>query len=481
MSDVAYLGIDLGTQGVRAVLVDGAGGLLSAGGASLSGADHRDGPRHEQDPARWWLAARAALEPALAGLAGRRLGALALDSTSGTILVQDADGAAVGPALMYDDSRATAEAARAAEGGRRHGFRVQPSWSLPKVMWLAAHRPPGPGQWIVHQADHLAARLVGHPVATDTSHALKTGADPATAAWPVDALGRIGVDAGWLPPLVRPGAVLGTVSAAAAEQTGIPAGTPVRAGMTDGCAAQIASRALAPGSWSSTLGTTLVVKGSTVDRLTDPDGGVYSHHNPDGGWLPGGASSVGAGVLRRDFAGADLAALTERAAAYEPAPGVAYPLVGHGERFPFVAPDARGFSTVDDPDPAARFAAVLQGVAFTERLCYAALGRLGADVSGPVALTGGAARNGYWNQLRADVLGRPALVPEHADAAFGSAVLAAAPDGELTATAERMVRIRREYRPDPDRGARLEESYHRFLAALRERRWLPDDLEDVPA
>src|SRR5690606_17922975 len=109
----------------------------------------------------------------------------------------------------------------------------------------------------------------------------------------------------------------------------------------------------------------------------------------------------------------------------EPSSAVAYPLVSPGERFPFLAPEAEGFMLGVPRDEGDRHAALLQGVALVERLALAYLRRLGAAVEGPVTFTGGAARSAYWCQLRADVLGRPARIPEHADAALGMAVLAA--------------------------------------------------------
>ena len=475
--DAVWLGIDVGTQGVRVVAVDGSGAVLGSGSAPLHG-DHRSGNRHEQDPHEWWASLCAASRACLTGLPGRHVGAVAIDATSGTVVVQDRLGRSRGPAVMYDDGRAVREAVLVQDAGsqlwQRLGYRMQPSWALPKLLWLQRSGAFGAHDRIAHQADHLAGRLVGSPVASDTSNCLKTGYDLLDPSWPHDVLDAVGLDVGLLPDVVLPGAVLGSVSAAGAAESGIPAGTPVKAGMTDGCAAQIASGSLTPGSWSSALGTTLVIKGATRDLVADPAGSVYCHLNPDGGWLPGGASSTGAGIIAREFAGDDLDALSSAAAAHLPAPGVRYPLLGRGERFPFVAPDAEGFAIDVPVDPASRFASTIQGIALLERLAYQHLASLGADVSGPVTLTGGAAANTVWNQLRSDILRRPVLVPESAEAALGMAVLAAAPAGGLAVTARRMVRTATSYEPDETRSARFDEPYVQFERALSERGWLPE-------
>lgn len=475
-----WLGVDLGTQGVRAVLVDGAGAVLGTGSAPLTH-DVRDGQRHEQDPGQWWTATCAATRAALAARGDRPVGGLSIDATSGTLVVQDADGRAAGPALMYDDRRAAAEAARVQDEGvelwTALGYRMQASWALPKVVWLTARNAVPAGHRLAHQADHVGARLAGHPLPTDWSHALKTGYDLLADAWPQALLERLGVDPALLPPVVAPGERVAVVSPAAAEESGIPAGTPIVAGMTDGCAAQVATAALAPGRWCSALGTTLVLKGSTRDLLRDPVGAVYCHRNPDGGWLPGGASSTGAGILADELPGADLDALTERARERGVPAGATYPLAGRGERFPFVADDAEGFDLgrPDDGDPATRLQRVAHGVAYVERLAFDVLAGLGADVSGPLVATGGASRNDWWTQLRADVLQRPVAVPEHAGSAVGSAVLAAAPPGRLAEIAARMVRMRRRFEPDPARADELTDGYLRLVTALQDRGWLERD------
>jgi sugar (pentulose or hexulose) kinase len=289
-------------------------------------------------------------------------------------------------------------------------------------------------------------------------------------------LERLGLPVAMLPPVVRPGTRLGSVDAAAAEHTGLVAGTPVLAGMTDGCAAQIAAGALTPGSWNSVLGTTLVLKGVTVERLADPAGAVYSHRHPDGGWLPGGASNVGAGAIAARYRVADLGALDAAAANHEPASAVMYPLTSRGERFPFVRPDAEPITlgaATGEPD---RYAATVQGIAYVERLCYAYLRTLDAPTDGRLTVTGGGSRSRYWCQLRADVLGRPLHRPAQPEPAFGMAILAAAGTGSLTETARRMVRLVDTIEPRPGHTERFAEPFGLLLDELVRRGYIDASL-----
>jgi sugar (pentulose or hexulose) kinase len=464
-----WIGVDLGTQSVRAMAVNGSGDVL--GSASRPLTSHRDGPRHEQDPEQWWRALAEATREALRDVPSAQVAGLAVDATSGTVLLTGPSGRALTPALMYDDRRADAE--RVNEAGaavwERLGYRrMQPNWALPKLLWLLRDAPADAR--LAHQSDFVNRRLVGHEVATDLSNALKTGVDLIEERWPLEVFDELGVPAGMLPEVVRPGTRLGVVCAAAAGETGIPEGTPVIAGTTDGCAAQLGAGALRPGSWNSVLGTTLVLKGVTKELIHDPLGVVYSHRAPDGSWLPGGASSTGAGVLSRDLPGRDLDALSAEAAARYSAPGrrpggppaVTYPLVSRGERFPFAAPGAEGFTLGDPADDVERYAAILLGAAFVERLCFDYLHLLGAPVDGEIILTGGATKSAYWTQLRADVLGRPVTLRENAEPALGMAVLAGGDPGRLIRTLAVV---------EPS-GADLREPYLRFVAELEGRGWL---------
>lgn len=332
MAGPGWIGVDLGTQSVRAVVADADGIVLARATRPLT--SHRDGARHEQDPQAWL----DAVDGVLAEVTQGRIEGISICSTSGTFLLTDPSGRPVTPALMYDDARAADRRDHIVDADpERWSTAMQPTWALPKILALVADGYDLASQRVVHSADFVAAHLVGHPVATDTSHALKTGYDLIADTWPTAAFEKLGLPISAFPDVVLPGTELGRTSA----------GVPVYAGMTDGCAAQIAAGALAPGAWNSVLGTTLVLKGVSKDLLDDPTGAVYSHRHPDGGWLPGGASSTGAGVLTELLPGADLDALDQAARALGPIDAVTYPLTKTGERFPS---SRRGPS----PSPSAR-------------------------------------------------------------------------------------------------------------------------------
>jgi sugar (pentulose or hexulose) kinase len=480
---------------VRALAVTDDGQVLARGSAPLTGIRRLE--RHEQLPRDWWEGTASAIRETLGSVTATRVRGVAVCSTSGTVLLTDAAGTPMTPALMYDDGRAVNEARYAQETGagvwQSLGIRIQPSWALAKILWLCRRGRDGvpaglKGARVCHQADFVTTRLVGRTVPADSSHALKTGYDLHTRSWPTAVHARLGLSGLDFPEVVAPGALLGEVCRAAADETGLARGTPVVAGMTDGCAAQLGSGAWDVGRWNTVLGTTLVLKGVTASPLSDPSGVVYSHRSPDGHWLPGGASSVGAGALTRAFPGADLAVLDRLASHREPASVIAYPLVSHGERFPFLAAEAESFVLGRPADDADHHAALLQGVALVERLCFAYVRLLGAPVDGPIAFTGGATRSPYWNQLRADVLGRTATVPEHTDSALGMAVLAAygvtngaaAGRGAAGGTVPRplsglrgMVRVRPALEPRPQVSRRFAEPFVTLVDELERRGWLP--------
>jgi sugar (pentulose or hexulose) kinase len=482
MSEALVVGIDCATRDVRVVCVDARGGVLAEVTRELP-PPLRPAPGHsEQDARSWWPALAAALREltALLGSDRRRIVAVAPAATSGTIVLVDCDGEPLGPALLYDDARARTEAERAQRLGEarweRAGLQIGPSFALAKLAWLAG-RPQGlegaAHAWSA--ADLIVARLLGRPGPSDWSHALKTGYDPVERSWAYDVLDALRIPASLLPTVERPTHLAGALGEAAADETGLPRNCQVRLGMTDGCAAQLASGPALPGSFVSVLGTTLVVKGVSRALLHDPSGAIYSHLHPDGWWLPGGASNTGGDALRR-YPRGSLAELDGEAASFGPASVVAYPLRREGERFPFCEPLAHGFVLGRASDEREGYRAALEGVAFVERLAYDRLASLGAVIDGQIGSAGAAGASRTWSTIRATVLGRPLVRAATPTTAFGAALLAAA--GTLYPTLEEaaaaMVRPAATVEPDPAEAGALEQSYGRFVAELTRRGWLAD-------
>lgn len=429
MSSGLHLGIDVGTQGARALLVTADGEVVGRGARAL--APLAAGPIQEQAPADWWDAVAGAVLDL--GERRREVAALAISCTSGTVCMVDAAGGAIGPGLLYADTRGAPGA--------------DPSWAVAKIGWLIRERPD-----LVERATrftspggYLASRFLARPAAIDVTQALKFGFDPGAERW-----GSGPVTEDLLPPVVPTGATLGTVDPAVASELGLPPDAVVVAGATDGVAGQYAC-APTPGRWVITIGSTIVWKALAPRRIDAPDRGIYSHRGPDGWWLPGAASSAGGRILSTWATPADLAAF-DSTARFAPDAPTAYPSVAVGERFPFVDP---GFVPWVAPaaDGADRYAAEVLGAAFVERWGCEALVDEGCDPPTTVATTGGATASGAWSRLRAAVLGVPIEVPAEPSAAYGAAVIAASTThgGPLEAGAA-MVRIA--VRVEAEAGAR---------------------------
>jgi sugar (pentulose or hexulose) kinase len=458
------IGVDVATADVRAVAVGADGAVAARAAAPLPVPDRGVAGRAEQAPVH-----PDVVEAILAELGTRLRGSvvgIAVTATSGSVVPCSDEMVPVGPALLYDDRRA------AEPGSGVDPALVATAPALARIAWLEHHRPAPRYR---HVSDLVVARLTGGDPPGDTSHALKTGADPETASWPAALLATAGVAEGQLPRLSRPGAVVGGLCTRSAAATGLPAGVPVVLGMTDGCAGQVAAGAVRPGDAVGVLGTTLVVKVAAQRRVSDAALGVYSHLAPDGTWWPGGASNAGAGALRSAFPTADLRTRDVTAAAYGPARALVYPVARPGERFPFVHPQAGG--PLGDPpaDADEHYRALLDGVAYVERLALDVLAARGAPSVGAIRAIGGGSSNATWPTIRATVLGRPLVVPAEASSAFGAAVLAASSTVHrgLPDAVDAMVRIERTVDPDPTQRSRLDEGYGRFVAALTGRGWLP--------
>ena len=408
-----YVGIDLGTSGARAAVIDGAGTLRATAKSAMAdhGSDHRD-------PQVWWAAVRTALATALGAVDARAVRALAVDGTSGTMVGLDAKGAVIGGGVMYNDpctdpAILDAIARNAPPTSAAHG----PTSGAARARLLVAR---GSGR-VAHQADWIASRFSGAWV-SDANNALKTGYDPVAARWP-DWLAAAGVELSALPPVLEPGAVAGPVTAAAAAEFGLSPECRVVAGTTDGCASFLATGAEAAGDGVTALGTTLTVKLLSDRPIFAPEYGIYSHRLL-GRWLAGGASNSGGAALLAHFTAAQMAELSPRIDPERDTGFDFYPLPAPGERFPIADPTLPSRTSPRPAEDAHFLQALFEGIAGIEALAYRRLAELGAPGLTSVRTVGGGAANPVWTRIRARRLGVAMPAPRSDEAAYGTALLA---------------------------------------------------------
>ncbi|MBZ7922533.1 FGGY-family carbohydrate kinase [Ensifer adhaerens] len=413
--DKLVVGIDLGTSGARAVVMAPDGAVLASGAAKLSSfsGDHRD-------PIGWWKSVQTALEEALGGVDRRKVAALAVDGTSGTMLPVDQSGAPLATPMMYNDpvaDRALLDAvtAHASRESAAHGA----TSGLAKFL---AFQSVSEVFRVIHQADWLAGHFTGLYDVSDENNALKTGYDPLERRWP-DWMEKTGARVELLPDVLPAGAPIATIAPAAADAFGLSSDVVIVAGTTDGCASFLATGADQPGDGVSALGTTLTVKMLSDRPLFAPEYGLYSHRVGEM-WLAGGASNSGGVVLAEHFSPERIVALS---AGIDPAIDSGldyYPLVKPGERFPIADPDFQPRMSPRPADDATFLKAIFEGIAGVESLAYQRLTSLGGPALRSLRSVGGGARNAAWTAIRARRLGVPFLPVLSEEAAAGTARLA---------------------------------------------------------
>lgn len=472
-----FMGIDLGTQGVRAVVTDEHGALAAQKSVTYQESNVSSAAgRHEQRPSDWWRATCEVISHCTAQLGGAAaIGAISVDGTSGTVIPLDAAFAPLGDAIMYDDARAGAEAnylsALGAEHEGKMGLAIGASFAVSRVKWLQDNEPGlyEKTRVFAHQADYIVGKLCGVYDVSDYSNALKMGYDLIDGRWP-DFISRAGIDTDKLPAIVAPGEPIARVSLDVARELGLSTQTLVVGGSTDGYASSIAAGVRRAGDWASILGTTLVLKGATEALMVDPTGSSYSHRLPSGEWLIGGASNIGGRCLNEAFDPARFQALDTEAEKRFPTGALIYPLTGKGERFPFKDPEAQCFVRGDVSDERVYYAALMEGVAFVERLAFDRMVSFGCSVGDMIYTAGGACKSAVWLKIRASVLGKSLCVPAHVDAAMGSAMIAASGRfGGLAPAVTAMFRASGTVEPDPAAARRYDELYEEFLEECRRR------------
>lgn len=417
MSDLV-LGIDVGTSGVRIAAINRAAEVVAVATAAMPPA-LRNGDRITQDASLW---ARG-LDDAMARLAPMtdlaRVRALAVDGTSGTLVGIDDRGAPMAAGTLYNDRADDADIAVVAHVAPPQAAVHGVTSPLARAMRLL--RISGVAR-VLHQADWIAAQFTGRFDVSDESNALKTGYDPVERRWPVWTAAT-GIALPKFPTVVAAGSVIGQISSTASQKFGLPAKTVIVAGMTDGCAAFMATGATKPGDAVTSLGSTLVLKLASEVPLFAPEYGIYSHRIGDL-WLAGGASNTGGAVLAQFFSSEQLREISAR---IDPGTSTGldyYPLPAPGERFPINDPALAPRLTPRPDDDTVFLQGLFEGIARIEALGYERLSELGGPSLTGVATVGGGAANEVWRRIRAAALGVPMVACLNDEAAVGVARLA---------------------------------------------------------
>jgi len=483
---MTFLGVDLGTSSLKAVLVDEAQAVLAETSVAIATTRPRSG-WSEQHPSAWWEALRQAVDALRAsrpnefgavralGLSGQMHGCVALDRT----------GEPVRPAILWNDSRASAECQTLQEAvpdvGQIAGIIPMPSFTAPKTLWLKRHEPENFARTakVVLPKDFLRLRLTGE-LATDMSDAAGTlWLDQGKRDWSDPLLEASGVQRTHMPRLVEGTDPTGNLRSALLKEWGIAGPVVVAGGAGDVAAAAIGIGSVENGDASISLGTSsqLIVADDVYRPQPESLIHAFAHALPDR-WFRMAAMLNGAAGLEwtaRIIGEGDIAALLARTeAAFERPSRVMFLPYLAGERTPHNDPAARGvFSGLDASTTKTDLVqAVLEGIAFSFLEARQLIEPAGVPLAS-VAAVGGGARSRFWMQLIAHVLGLPVTryVGGDKGPAFGAARLARlALSGEKAGKICVKPAVEDELRPDPglhEAYSERFENYRKLYRALR--------------
>ncbi|NJL49383.1 MAG: FGGY-family carbohydrate kinase [Leptolyngbyaceae cyanobacterium SM2_5_2] len=413
--DNFVLGIDFGTSGVRAAVVDTQ--------RQVQWSHRADYPQQPQLHTSW----RMALEETLGQLpatirAGLRR--IAIDGTSGTVLLCDRHGHPLTPALLYNYACGEEMIEPVRAMAPPHSPALSATSSLSKLLWWQQTLSPevwNQAVYLLHQADWLSAQLHGQWGYSDYHNSLKLGYDVGALAYPAWLLGQPWTHL--LPKVVAPGQAIAPITSTLAAQFDLSPQCQVIAGTTDSIAAFLASGAETPGDGVTSLGSTLAIKLLSHQRIDASQYGIYSHRLGQY-WLAGGASNTGGAVLQQFFDGPTLATLSEQINPSTPPDLDYYPLPKPGERFPINDPNLPPRLTPRPADDATFLHGLLLGIARIEKQGYRLLEKLGASPLRQLYTAGGGAKNLTWQTIRANLLQVPIQTAASPEAAVGTAYLA---------------------------------------------------------
>jgi xylulokinase len=449
-----WLGIDTGTGGTRALVINRDGKVIAAVTAPHEEIRMAQPLWAEQRPEDWAEAAVLAVRHVLAeaGASGQDIRGIGLSGQMHGLVLLDAAQAVIRPSLIWCDQRSQPEVDFINEKvGKDRVLAcianpVLTGFTLPKLLWVRDHEPQHfeRARRMLLPKDYVRFRLTGE-FASDVSDASGTGLfDVVKRSWSFEMSNALGLDRSILPRVYESPEITGAISTEAAALTGLAAGTPVVGGGGDQAAGAVGNGIVERGVVSCTLGTSGVVFAHTDQPEYDPLGRVHTFcHAVPGKWHVMGVTQ-GAGLSLQWFRnklapGTQYDALmAEAATAPAGSQGLFWLPYLMGERTPHLDADARGgwIGLTAIHTRADLIRSVVEGVSYSQRDCLEIMEGLGAPVSA-VRASGGGARSSFWRQNLADVFGkRVATVASQEGSAYGAALLAMVGTGEYATVPE---------------------------------------------
>jgi xylulokinase len=436
-----FLGIDVSTTGAKALLIDETGAVVASATTALT----LQTPRplwSEQDPHEWWKGTSASIRKALAdaGATGAEVAAVGLTGQMHGLVLLDASRNVLRPAILWNDQRTAAECEEIhARVGRQNLIRevgnvALTGFTAPKILWVRNNEPAvyAKARLVLLPKDYVRLRLTGEAAMDKADGSGTILFNLAARNWSEQVLRKLEIPPEWLPPTFEGPETTGRVTAGAAAETGLQAGTPVMAGGGDQAAGAVGAGAVRPGVVSLTLGTSGVVFATTDTPLVEPEGRLHAFcHAVPGRWHFMGVTLSAAGSLqwyhdtltpKESFA--EIVAEAESAAAGSE--GLLFLPYLSGERTPYPDPLARGaFVGLTLRHQRAHLTrSVLEGVAFSMKDCFSLLQGAGLGSVSEVRIAGGGAKGALWRKIVASVLGLPMVTVNSTEGgAYGAALL----------------------------------------------------------
>ena len=449
-----WMGIDVGTGGTRALLVDESGQVQHAAAAQHEDVRMERPLWAEQRPEDWWNAARQAVRDVLAQahITGKDVRGIGLSGQMHGLVMLDASNQVIRPSLIWSDQRSQpqVDAINRTIGNEKVvGYIANPvltGFTLPKLLWVRDNEPAHFARMkkMLLPKDYLRYQLTGE-FASDVSDASGTALfDVVNRRWSYEFVDALKLDREILPRVYESSEVTGKVTAEAAKSTGLEPGTPVVGGGGDQASSAVGNGIVSAGVVSCTIGTSGVVFAHSDKPQYDPAGRVHTFcHAVKGAWHVMGVTQ-GAGLslqwFRNQLApGSSYDALTaEAATAPAGSQGLFWLPYLMGERTPLLDACARGgwIGLTAKHQRADLLRALLEGVSYSQKDCLEIVEQIGVSVDS-VRASGGGARSPFWRQMLADVFGKRVVTLQTQEgSAYGAALLALVGTGAYSSVPE---------------------------------------------